>query len=141
MGANQEAAWPGNDDGILTRKPVPGILKTEAEIAKAEAKVVAKRGNFRKKTLEDAWDNAENGTVSNSKACPTCGKNVFGNPNLKQKRGGTDGWDASHNPSWSNRNHINMTRKQQLDDYNRGVGLECFSCNRSAKNNNIRFNK
>jgi hypothetical protein len=34
---------------------------------------------------------------------------------LKQKRGGTDGWDASHNPSWSNRNHINMTRKQQLD--------------------------
>jgi len=34
-----------------------------------------------------------------------------------------------------------MTRKQQLDDYNTNVDLECFGCNRAGKNNDSRFNK
>lgn len=80
---------------ILTKgKAIPGIikaessvLKAETEVIEAETKVVAKRGSFRRKTFKDAWDNAENGTVINSKACPTCGKDVFGNPYLKEKRG------------------------------------------------------
>lgn len=34
-----------------------------------------------------------------------------------------------------------MTRKEQLDDYNTGVDLECFGCNRSAKDDDSRFKK
>ncbi len=43
--------------------------------------------------------------------------------------------DGSHNPSWSNREFpAEVTRRQVLDDYNTGVGLECGPCNRGAGN-------
>lgn len=99
------------------------------------------RGNFRQKTIKDSWDGAKDGSKPNTKKCPTCDKDVEGNPNLKEKRGGEDGWDASHNPSWSKRDNNGKTRKEQLDNYNEGVSLECKSCNRSGGNNDSRFDK
>lgn len=91
--------------------------------------------------MKDAWDNAKDGTLPNTKMCPTCKKNVKGNPHKGEKRSGPDGWDASHYPSWVNRNHDGMTRKEQLDNYNTGVEVECFGCNRSAKDNDSRFHR
>ncbi|HEZ1366275.1 TPA: polymorphic toxin MafB class 1, partial [Neisseria meningitidis] len=100
----------------------------------------AKRGTFRQETLKNAWDLAADGSQPNSKKCPTCGKDVYGNPHNKEKRNTKDGWDGSHNPSWSNRQH-SSDRKEQLNDYNKGVSLECRHCNRSGGNKDERFKK
>ena len=100
----------------------------------------AKRGTFRQETLKNAWDLAADGSQPNSKKCPTCGKDVYGNPHNKEKRNTKDGWDGSHNPSWSNRQH-SSDRKEQLNDYNEGVSLECRHCNRSGGNKDERFKK
>lgn len=99
----------------------------------------AKRGAFRQPVVKKTWDDAKNGSQEDTKQCPTCKKDVKGNPHKKQKRGGPDGWDMSHNPSWSKRNLKGKTRKEELDNYNTGVELECKSCNRSAGNNDERF--
>ncbi|MDO5651419.1 MAG: MafB family polymorphic toxin [Moraxella sp.] len=98
------------------------------------------RTSFRQGTLKNAWDNAADGSQPNTKKCPTCGVDVTGNPYSKEKRNTTTGWDGSHNPSWSNRQH-SSERKEQLDDYNRGVSLECRSCNRSGGNRDGRFDE
>ncbi len=146
------AAFGGPEGVLTTQGGKAPALKAIEEVkaatkltgkakAAAEGRVIAKRGSFRKQTLKNAWDKAENGTLPNTKLCPTCKKNVKGNPYNKEKRSGPDGWDASHNPSWVNRNHDGMSRKEQLDDYNTGVDLECFGCNRSAKDNDSRFNR
>ena len=97
--------------------------------------------NFRKSTVNDAWDNAANGSQPNTKQCPTCGKDVKGNPYNNESRNTSDGWDVSHNPSWSNRPQNYNSRKELLDDYNSGVQLECRNCNRSGGNNDARFGK
>lgn len=81
--------------------------------------------NFRKKTVQDAWDNAANGSKPGTKACPTCGKDVEVAPGQ-----GPRDWDIDHQPPWSQRDLDGMTRPEVLDDYNRGTRLECPSCNR-----------
>lgn len=82
--------------------------------------------NFRKKTVQDSWDNAANGSKPGTKACPTCGKDVEVAPGQ-----GPRDWDVDHQPPWSQRDLDGMTRKDVLDEYNRGTRLECPSCNRS----------
>lgn len=115
-------------------------LQNDNKTSSSESKT-AKRGSFRKGTVKDSWDNANNGSKPNTKQCPTCKKDVEGNPHKKEKRNGPNGWDMSHNPSWTKRDHTGMTRKEQLDDYNKGAPLECASCNRSGGNNDSRFHR
>ena len=126
---------------VAAKAEAKALAKAEANaLAKTEAKT-AKRGSFRKGTVKDSWDNAKNGSKPNTKQCPTCKKDVEGNPHNKEKRNGPNGWDMSHNPSWTKRDHTGMTRKEQLDDYNKGAPLECASCNRSGGNNDSRFHR
>lgn len=96
------------------------------------------RGKFRKGTLDQAWENAPKGP-NGGRLCPTCQTNeVLVPPNTGVRRD----WDGSHNPSWSNRSFSPIvTRKQVLDNYNKGVSLECISCNRSGQANDSRFQK
>lgn len=49
-------------------------------------------------------------------------------------------WDMSHNPSWTNREFpADVTREEVINNYNTGVMLECPTCNRSAGNDDSRF--
>ena len=96
---------------------------------------------FRKSTVENAWDAAKDGSKPNTKQCPTCGKDVHGNPHNKENRNTKDGWDVSHNPSWNNRDKNHANRKELINDFNSGTGLECRHCNRSGKDNDSRFKK
>ena len=84
---------------------------------------------YRKKTLTDAWDAAADGP-NGGKLCPTCGSERKVPPHTGRPRD----WDVSHRPSWSRRDHRGMTRKEVLDDYNKGTGLECPECNRPRGN-------
>ncbi|MBO2953162.1 HNH/ENDO VII family nuclease [Burkholderia pseudomallei] len=84
------------------------------------------RPGFRKQTVQDAWDKAADGSQSNTKACPTCGKDVAVPPGQ-----GRRDWDVDHQPPWSTRDLSGMTRDQVIDEYNKGTRLECPSCNRS----------
>lgn len=80
------------------------------------------------------------GITPDSKSCPTCGKDVAGNPYKGESRNTKEGWDVSHNPSWSKRDKSGFKdRKEVLDNYNTGTSLECRGCNRSAGNNDSRF--
>ena len=92
--------------------------------------VTKRPSSFRKPTVKNAWDEAVNGSKPNTKECPTCGKDVKGNPNKGEKRGGNDGWDVDHQPKWSDRVK-GATRKDVLDNYNKDVRLRCQNCNRS----------
>jgi RHS repeat-associated protein len=93
------------------------------------------RGSFWKSTLNDAWENAAPGPTG-GRLCPTCTKEVNVPPNSGKSRD----WDGSHNPSWSNREFpADASRKDVLDNYNKGVSLECPSCNRSGGANDARF--
>ncbi|WP_076883346.1 GH-E family nuclease [Burkholderia pseudomallei] len=76
--------------------------------------------------MQDAWDKATDGSQSNTKACPTCGKDVTVPPGQ-----GRRDWDVDHQPPWSTRDLSGMTRDQVIDEYNKGTRLECPSCNRS----------
>jgi hypothetical protein len=105
---------------------------------------VTRRGSFRKGTEKKAWEDAQEGP-NGGRLCPTCGTEVMDAPG-SVRYVGADGrtiprdWDISHNPSWTNRQFDpSVTRKEVLDNYNDGVGLECPSCNRSGGNNDARF--
>ncbi|WP_440874625.1 RHS repeat-associated core domain-containing protein [Thalassotalea sp. PLHSN55] len=93
--------------------------------------VTKRPGGFRKKTLKDSWDNAADGTKPDTKQCPTCGKDIKGNPHKGEKRNGPDGWDNDHHPKWKDRDLDAMNRKEVLDEYNKDTRLRCPSCNRS----------
>jgi hypothetical protein len=91
--------------------------------------VTKRPGSFRKSTVHNAWKNAAAGSAKGTKRCPTCSKNVHGNPLKGEKRKGH--WDVDHQPPWSKRNLAGMNRKQVLNNYNHGTRLECAHCNRS----------
>ena len=95
--------------------------------SKVATKDVTKRpSSFRKKTVQDAWDNAAEGSRPGTKACPTCGKDVEVAPGQ-----GRRDWDVDHQPKWKDRDLRGMDRKQVLDEYNKNVRLRCPGCNRS----------
>lgn len=83
--------------------------------------------NFRKKTLQDSWDNASQGSLPGTKACPKCGKDVAVPPNEGTPRD----WDNHHDPKWKDRDLTGKNRKEVLDDFNKGTSLLCPGCNRS----------
>jgi RHS repeat-associated protein len=125
--------------GVKRLERVAGAVEKTAQFIKgtnARGELTS-RSSFRKKTLSDAWDNAKPGP-NGGKLCPTCGKEVKVPSKVK---GGPDrDWDASHNPSWTNRSFkSDTTRPEVVDNYNEGVSLECSACNRSAGNNDARF--
>jgi hypothetical protein len=84
---------------------------------------------FRKKTVQDAWDNAAEG-ASGGKKCPTCQTEVSTPPEKGTREQPRD-WDVDHQPPWKQRELSGKTRQEVLDDYNEGTRLECPSCNRS----------
>jgi len=87
--------------------------------------MVTRRGSFRKATLDDAWDTAPPGSAG-GRLCPTCGEEVTVPPGTGQARD----WHGSHNPSWTKREFPpDVTRAEVLDEYQRGVTLECPRCN------------
>lgn len=97
--------------------------------------LVNSRGSFRKATLDDAWDNAASGPTG-GRLCPSCGGEVSVPPHTGVPRD----WDASHFPSWTNREFPStITRGEVLDNYNKGIFLECPICNRLGGNNDARF--
>ena len=123
------AITPGPEDLVLGA----GVFRGLSALKKGtDTPDVKKRpGSFRKKTVEDSWDNAADGSRPGTKQCPTCGKDVTGNPHMGEKRNGQDGWDNDHQPKWKDRNLEGMDRKQVLDEYNTDTRLRCQSCNRA----------
>ncbi|WP_411269341.1 GH-E family nuclease [Phytopseudomonas dryadis] len=97
--------------------------KSERDVAKD---VTKRPSSFRKKTVQDSWDNAADSSKPGAKACPTCGKDVEVVPGQ-----GRRDWDVDHQPKWKDRDLSGMDRKQVLDEYNKDVRLRCPSCNRS----------
>jgi hypothetical protein len=69
--------------------------------------------------------------MPDTKACPTCTKDVSGNPHKGEKRNGADGWDVDHQPKWKDRDLSGKDRKGVLDEYNKDTQLRCPSCNRA----------
>jgi len=105
--------------------------KVEKDVPKTTSKDVAENvtkrpSGFRKQTVQNAWDNAADGSKVGTKACPTCDKNVGVAPGQ-----GRRDWDVDHQPKWKDRNLVDMDRKQVLDEYNRNIRLRCSTCNRS----------
>lgn len=100
--------------------------RTVSRAADGTADVTKRPSGFRKQTVQDAWDNAAPGSRPDTRACPTCKKDVEVAPGQ-----GHRDWDVDHQPAWSERDLSGMTRKEVLDNYNQGTRLECPSCNRS----------
>ena|GEM_PF-5739400 len=117
----------GDNIGVNLRSKGTGNSVLKGTNKKGE---VTSRGGFRKKTVLDAWNNAEPGP-NGGKLCPTCKNEVHVPPFSGMKRD----WDIDHTPAWTNRTFpSNVTRKEVLDDYQKGTRLECPSCNRSRGN-------
>ncbi|AXO87791.1 hypothetical protein DZC75_07105 [Pseudomonas parafulva] len=99
-----------------------------ADVPASKAADVTKRpSGFKKQTVKDSLDNAATGSTPETKACPTCGRDVTVAPGQ-----GRRDWDVDHQPPWSQRDLSGKTRSEVLDEYNQGTRLECPSCNRSS---------
>jgi len=99
--------------------------KEQAEQDKEEPAVTKRPTRARKKTLQDAWDDAEDGEAG-GKLCPDCGDEV----NVPPGEGSRD-WDLDHEPKWKDRDLEGLDRPGVLDEYNKGTRLRCPFCNRS----------
>ncbi|GAA1972074.1 hypothetical protein GCM10009718_04870 [Isoptericola halotolerans] len=125
-------------DGVKGLSKSTDAARTTANGTNAAGKTTA-RGKFRKATLQNAWDQAEDGSTG-GKLCPSCRAEVKVPPNSGARRD----WDASHNPSWTNRTFPGDASRRDVldnDNYNDGVSLEFPGCNRSGGNNDERFRK
>jgi hypothetical protein len=95
------------------------------------------RPKARIKTIKQAWNKAKPGTKENSKACPDCNKDVFGNPNTGELRNTPDGWDLEHVNKWEKIRRGLQARgakpKEYRDAYNDfdNTILRCRTCNRA----------
>jgi HNH/ENDO VII superfamily nuclease with conserved GHE residues len=85
-----------------------------------------KRAKFRKSTIADSWNDAQDGSQTGTKACPDCGNDVTVAPGE-----GPRDWDIDHQPKLKDRDWTGLTRPEQLDDFNTGTRLRCPGCNRS----------
>ena len=104
------------------------IAKEGAAAAEAgvTSEVTKRPSTFRKKTVQDAWDNAATGSQPGTKRCSTCPKDVKVAPGT-----GKRDWDVDHKRKWKNRDLKGMDRKQVLDEFNTDTRLRCHHCNRS----------
>ncbi len=115
-----------------------GVSATEdVAAAPAEATVagtnqtrqLTSRSSLREGTVQAAWDNAPEGP-NGGRLCPTCSREVHGNPGAGEARGGQ--WDVHHDPHWTERQFSpNASRQQVIDNYQEGTSLRCVRCNRS----------
>jgi hypothetical protein len=117
------------DGGVSLGKGL--FVKPPAEPMAASTNVTRRPSSFRKATVRDAWENAKDGPTG-GKLCPTCGKEASVPPG-----GAPRDWDIDHQPAWSKRDLSDMTRKEVLDEYNRGTRLECPHCNRGRGNREV----
>ena len=118
--------------GRKGKPPSDGSAPKSNLTGKPDVENVTKRpGSFRKQTVKDSWDNAADGSKPGTKQCPTCKKDVSGNPHKGEKRNGPDGWDNDHQPKWKDRDLTGMSRKQVLDEFNKDTRLRCPNCNRA----------
>jgi predicted ribosomally synthesized peptide with SipW-like signal peptide len=90
-------------------------------------------GDFRTTTVRSWWDRAGSGP-NGGRLCESCGKEVFG-------RGTSlDDAQVAHWPAWTNRQFPRtITRDEALDNYQRGVGMQCGACNRRHGNDDQLF--
>lgn len=120
--ANPDTIQPGqlDSDGMLRGTNAPGY--------------VTSRPNFRVGTIDDAWENGEEGPeggVLCPRGGPNCVGEVFQEPGDGQQTGDMGHWPES----WSNRQFSpDVTREQVIDNYQQGVRIECIPCNRGAGN-------
>ena len=114
------------DIGVLVHNDCTGKVTVNNVLKGTNQKgEITTRGSFRKDTLQDSWDNAEPGP-NGGKLCPTCKEEVKVKPFSGEKRD----WHVDHKPAWTNRVFpANVTRKEVLDNYQKGTRLECPSCN------------
>jgi RHS repeat-associated protein len=132
------------------RTLVPGIAPEEPQISAPPSPTAAemqgpaapapyrgRRPYLRSSTVKNSWDTAPEGTVSNSKICPTCGGNVFGNPHTGELRNTPTGWDVEHVRKWEGiRRELQARRaspaeyREAYNDLNNTI-LRCRTCNRA----------
>ncbi|MGW7363622.1 LamG-like jellyroll fold domain-containing protein [Streptomyces sp. NPDC054841] len=137
--------WRSSGNGRFAANPdrvQPGTPDADGMVSGTNADGhTTSRAGFRVGTLRDAWDDAQTVTTRNGQAgklCerrgPKCVGVVFGNPHNGDGRAGE--WDGGHFPeSWTNRKFPSGTsREEVIDDYQRGVRVECIPCNRGAGN-------
>ncbi len=127
--ANPAARQAANASLSVTADTPPNVIASSGSddsTSTGSSGVTSRPSGFRKKTVQDAWANAADGSTPGAKECPTCGKDVTVAPGQ-----GRRDWDIDHQPPWSQRDLTGMTRSQVLDEYNKGTRLECPSCNRS----------
>jgi filamentous hemagglutinin len=117
-----------------SRKTLPDQVAkiTQADKEGQVCSLTKRPSSFRKKTLQDAWENASPGSQQGTKACPTCGTDIEVAPGQ-----GRRDWDIDHQLPWSKRDLSDMSRKEVLDEFNRGTRLECPGCNRSRGAGNL----
>ena len=90
-----------------------------------------------KGTGRSAWNNAPEGSASNSKACPTCNRDVFGNPNTGELRNTPLGWDVDHVRKWEEIRRELQARGATAAEYRKAYNdldntiLRCRTCNRA----------
>ena len=117
--SQDQQAGPGDVSSGGTADPTP-----------PHTSVTRRPSGFRKGTAQGAWDSAQDGP-NGGKLCPTCDREVTGNP----ADGGRAGrWDVDHEPQWQDRGLDGLDgldRRGVLDNYNRGTRLRCVGCNRS----------
>lgn len=91
------------------------------------------RPKTRKSTACAIWNAASPGSKPGTKKCSTCGKDVKGDPNKGQKRGGQ--WDHDHIKKWKviYKKIKRWSRKKIRDIYNDPSNgrVRCVHCNRS----------
>jgi filamentous hemagglutinin len=115
---------------VAATRPKKAQKPRKGSLNKVKSGGITKRpSSFRKSTVHNAWKNAAPGKGAGTKRCPTCKKDVRGDPTKGQGR--KNHWDVDHQPPWSKRNLAGMNRKQVLNNYNKGTRLECAHCNRS----------
>jgi len=127
------AAGTGEPENI---KPTIEELPVPEEVAPPKSNYDQRPSNFRRSTINKAWDAMEDGITPGTKKCSTCPNEVRGNPYKKEKRNGPDGWHGDHNPAWNKRDLSNKNRKQLLDEYNKDVRGRCVRCNTSDNGKN-----
>ncbi len=138
-GSDSLAGGSGNDPAEVVQAEGDGNGGLDAPASGTNRSgEITSRGRFRSKTLNDAWSNAKPGPNGGRMCSNGCGRELMVPPKSGQPRD----WDGSHNPSWSNRTFSPGTSRSDVrDNYQRGTGLECVSCNRSGGNNDGGFSK
>jgi hypothetical protein len=121
----------------MAARAAPAVEVSATEVPANEAPYSGRRPTLRKSTVKNNWDKAPEGTAPNSKACSTCGNDVFGNPKTGELRNTPKGWDVDHVRKWEVIRRELQARgaspaeyRNAYNDLNNTV-LRCRACNRA----------